>query len=272
MLVFFLVSGASRAIAQTETPPAEDAPPVDEVLAEQARAHFLRGVELYAETDYEGALIEFNRAHEILPRYQVLFNIGAVRLQLQEYVGALDALSDYLAQGGEAISPDRRAEVELEAVHSERMPGLVPITPQAVVYRDPDNAVWVGPQLLKPAEYNTLTLLVNRPDIQIDETRGQVHVLVSPCPDRAAQGVRMELAEIDEETVRFYVEDGLPTLAAEYTDAAGLGGFFNAAPGIRSLTATRASDGKLIGRTTFLVRAGWATFVVILPLSEGESL
>ena len=99
-----------------EAPVAE--PPVAELDKQaqtaKARAHFLRGVELYEETDYEGALIEFRRAYETIPRYQVLFNIGASRLQLQEYVGALDALNQYLQEGGEAIPVERRTEVEQE--------------------------------------------------------------------------------------------------------------------------------------------------------------
>ena len=40
-----------------------------------ARDHFMRGVELYQDEEYEAALAEFFRANEIAPHYGLLYNI-----------------------------------------------------------------------------------------------------------------------------------------------------------------------------------------------------
>lgn len=90
-------------------PAAAQSPPSPE-----ADSRFKRGVELYKEADYNAALIEFRRAYEIDPRYQVLYNIGETHYQLQDYANALRTLEKYLAEGGSRISADRRAEVEKE--------------------------------------------------------------------------------------------------------------------------------------------------------------
>src|SRR5271163_3770938 len=54
----------------------------------QARQHFTRGVRLYEEDDFRTALIEFNRAYEIAPNWQVLYNIGQAYYQLRDYANA----------------------------------------------------------------------------------------------------------------------------------------------------------------------------------------
>ncbi len=84
---------------------------VDPVTAEM-RAHHRRGLELFDEGDYKLALVEFERAYEVGKSYKVLFNIGQVSFQLTRYANARRALERYLAEGGDAISPERRAEVE----------------------------------------------------------------------------------------------------------------------------------------------------------------
>lgn len=159
----------------------------------------------------------------------------------------------------------------LEATHPDYVPLLVQLSTLGAVYHDPDHAVWTSPQLLTSSNYDTILLLTRVSDIQIEPDRGQVHVLIEPCRGSTPYGVRLELADLEEGTTPFYLEDGLPALSAEYTDADGLAGFLNAAPGIRSLTAHQASDGMLVGRSTFLVRAGWSSAVAVLPLFEGES-
>jgi hypothetical protein len=80
----------------------------------EADAHFKRGVELYKEADYAAALIEFRRAYELDPRFQVLYNIGEDYYQLQDYANALKTLEKYLKEGGAQISKERRDEVQKE--------------------------------------------------------------------------------------------------------------------------------------------------------------
>lgn len=83
---------------------------------DEAKARFKRGTELYDEGNFRGALIEFERAHLLLPNYKMLYNIGQVHLQLVDYGRAQEALQRYLKEGGADVAAARRDEVirELE--------------------------------------------------------------------------------------------------------------------------------------------------------------
>jgi hypothetical protein len=81
----------------------------DEVYREAAK-HFQRGVTLYGEADYGGALVEFKRAAELAPNPTVLFNIGQTEYQLRDYAGALRTFERYLAEAGPTAA--NRSEVE----------------------------------------------------------------------------------------------------------------------------------------------------------------
>lgn len=109
-----VVSGATTALAE----PAAPAPEVREVTQEakapdvdKARAHFLQGVQFYNNGDYKLSLIEFRRSYELSRNYRILYNIGQVNQQLGNYTKALNALAQYLSDGGAEIPDDRRAEV-----------------------------------------------------------------------------------------------------------------------------------------------------------------
>jgi len=87
------------------------ADPTDEATAE-ASALFDQGVSLFENEDWAGALTAFERAHELVPHYAVLFNIGVCRKMLHRYPEAVVALQAYLREGGDRISDARRAETE----------------------------------------------------------------------------------------------------------------------------------------------------------------
>jgi hypothetical protein len=80
----------------------------------QARDHFRRGVQLYEEDDFRAALIEFNRAYELVPNPAVLYNVGQSYYQLRDYAGALTTLERYLRESGDRVVGERRAQVEHE--------------------------------------------------------------------------------------------------------------------------------------------------------------
>lgn len=86
------------------------ATPVDS----EAQERFDRGVELYQAGDIQAAHIEFNRAYQMAPNYRLLFNIGQTAADLKDYVTARKSLREYLEQGGDEISPERKTEVEAE--------------------------------------------------------------------------------------------------------------------------------------------------------------
>jgi tetratricopeptide (TPR) repeat protein len=69
-------------------------------------------LELAGQNGYQGALREFNAAYAISPQFAVLFNIGQAHVALGHTVEAIEALSRYLRDGGDRISPSRRTQVE----------------------------------------------------------------------------------------------------------------------------------------------------------------
>jgi PEGA domain len=82
----------------------------DRASVREAATHFQRGVTLYGETDYRGALVEFNRAYALAPGRVVLYNIGQTDYQLRDYAGALTMFERYLAETGPSDS--HRTELE----------------------------------------------------------------------------------------------------------------------------------------------------------------
>ena len=77
-----------------------------------ARAHYAKGLELAGQHGYEGALREFEAAYAISPQFAVLYNIGQAHVALGRAREAIDALTRYLRDGGDRISPERRVQVE----------------------------------------------------------------------------------------------------------------------------------------------------------------
>jgi hypothetical protein len=100
--------------AAPPAPPAASAPAPSADSQAQASAHYARGVKLYQEDDFRAALIEFNRAYELAPNWAVLYNLGQSHYQLREYPDALRTLEKYVQEGGDAITPERRAQVDRE--------------------------------------------------------------------------------------------------------------------------------------------------------------
>lgn len=81
---------------------------------EEAGTRFERGVKLYEAQDYAAALAEFEAAYRLVPRYQVLFNIGVTQKRLFRYNDAVRSLKRYLELGGDKVPPDRRDAVDKE--------------------------------------------------------------------------------------------------------------------------------------------------------------
>lgn len=92
---------------------AAGASPADNKIQE-ARDHYDRGLKLYDSGDYDAARVEFERAYQIAPSYRILYNIGLVQRQKQDYVGALRNFELYLSEGGASLPDVRRKQVEGE--------------------------------------------------------------------------------------------------------------------------------------------------------------
>src|SRR5947209_19599304 len=76
----------------------------------EAGKHFQRGVDLYNDGDFRGALVEFRKAYTVWPRANVLYDIGQTEYQLLDYASALKTMERYLAETGPNAA--HRSEVE----------------------------------------------------------------------------------------------------------------------------------------------------------------
>src|SRR5512133_5304 len=118
LILPLLLSGTAHAAntGSAEGDAAKKAP--TQVERDDAQRHYKRGVELFKNSVYDAALIEFRRAYEIAPSYKILYNIGQVSRQLDDFASALDAYEQYLREGGSNVPSAREAEVkgELERI------------------------------------------------------------------------------------------------------------------------------------------------------------
>lgn len=95
---------------------------------EDARQHYERGLSLANGGSYEAALEEFRQAYAKSPRYPVLYNIGQAEIALGRPVEALATLSQYLREGGEQITAERRKHVEAQLTSIEATLSEVHVT------------------------------------------------------------------------------------------------------------------------------------------------
>jgi hypothetical protein len=97
-----VLAAAAPASAQAAKPTAE--------ATRDAGKHFQRGVALFNEADYAGALAEFRKANDLAPNALVLYNIGQTQFQLRAYAAALGSFERYLSEAG--ANAEHRAEAE----------------------------------------------------------------------------------------------------------------------------------------------------------------
>jgi len=123
MLIACLMTAPLVGLAQTSGGGAPAGPPAASASAsaevkdpkkEEAAVRYARGIELYKEENYKAALVEFKKAYELTGTYKVLFNIGQVCYQLQDYVCAVTSFEGYLSRGGPELGEKRRDEVNAE--------------------------------------------------------------------------------------------------------------------------------------------------------------
>jgi tetratricopeptide (TPR) repeat protein len=105
---------ALRSEPALRPPPRAAEGPDTNTPVRRAQNHFQRGVALYEEQDYDGALAEFARAHELVPNYRVLYNMAQTQVERHDYVDAVRLFAEYLDQGGSEIPPARRQAAERE--------------------------------------------------------------------------------------------------------------------------------------------------------------
>ncbi len=155
----------------------------------EADERYRHGVQLFKEANYAAALIEFQRAYEVDPKFQVLYNIAQSYYQLQDYANALETFKKYLKEGDAKISPKRRKEVEAEIETLSKRIATVSIKssePGAAVTID-DVAVGttpLGPLTVSAGRRKIVVTLEGRLPVTrvIDFAGGDVRKLDIPIP------------------------------------------------------------------------------------------
>lgn len=122
---------ASPAMAQRHAPSPEAQKAEQEERGDtspDATVHFERGVSAFSDGDFAGALYEFELAHEASGNFRILYNIGVCDLELHRYAKARTAFEQYLIDGGDQISPGRKAKVRERLATIETRVGNARIT------------------------------------------------------------------------------------------------------------------------------------------------
>jgi hypothetical protein len=110
----FAQDPAGRAATPPPSGPPSATGPSSADPTERARLHYERGLQLFNEENYDAALFEFERAYELAPSYKILYNMGRIQRQQNNYAAAMRSYARYLREGGAAVPDDRRKEVESE--------------------------------------------------------------------------------------------------------------------------------------------------------------
>jgi hypothetical protein len=82
----------------------------------EAAKHFQRGVDLYNDGDFRGALVEFKTAYQTWPRANVLYDIGQTEYQLLDYAAALKTMERYLQETGPTAPHRQDVEAAVETL------------------------------------------------------------------------------------------------------------------------------------------------------------
>jgi len=86
--------------------------PLSESLRGMARAEYEAGKILYADGDFSGAAMKFQRAYDEAKDPRLLWNIAAAEKNLRHYVRVFTLVERYLAEANTRLSADDRSEAE----------------------------------------------------------------------------------------------------------------------------------------------------------------
>jgi hypothetical protein len=74
--------------------------------AAESEQHFQRGLRLWDQSDFKGALVELRRSYELNPKPDLLYNVAFVLVRLGDPVPAVEALDRVLKDPG-SLAPER---------------------------------------------------------------------------------------------------------------------------------------------------------------------
>jgi len=112
--------------------------PPTEVVKNEARSRFDRGLSLFEDGDNAGALAEFKRANELIPNPVVLFNIGLVYAAMNRPAEAADALQKLVKEPG-TLSADHLARAKQTLAEQTARVAEVAVTSNVAATIEVDN-------------------------------------------------------------------------------------------------------------------------------------
>jgi hypothetical protein len=204
----------------------------------KAAGHFQRGVDLYNEGDFRGALVELRKAYALWPRPTVLYDVGQTEYALLDYADALKSMERYLADTGP--NAPHRDEVESTVAALRDRVGQVALSTDT-----PDCAVSID-------ERPVGTTPLSQP---ICASVGWRTVMLS-CPGRSTLTRQVEVAP--RATVRLDLRRELPSAPAPSTAS-------TATP-----VGPRRSSLILAWSATGLLAAGTAVAGALALVEQGE--
>ena len=118
------LAAAMIAMSLPSPSPALDEPTKE--LPTSAKESFERGVKLFKEHDYMGALAEFLAAYEAKPHFSVLYNIAQCYAMTDNHAKAYKYYKQYMAEGIEYVPEERKEIVKKEIARLKDL--LCPLT------------------------------------------------------------------------------------------------------------------------------------------------
>ena len=98
--------------AEPSAPAAPAIPALADTLTGDAKADYDSGKLLYGDGDFAGALVKFGASYDKSKDARLLWNMAACEKNLRHYSKVVRALERYLAEGGDTISDEDRADAE----------------------------------------------------------------------------------------------------------------------------------------------------------------
>ena len=111
----------------------------------------------------------------------------------------------------------------------------------------------------------TFSLFQTLTQTTADPTRGHIVATGRDCDAELASGVSFEVSSADATTVPAYLQGGVPSKTATFTDAGGRAGFVNVPEGPATVSGKRAAEQEFIGTREIYVKSGWISLVGVVP-------
>jgi Tetratricopeptide repeat len=92
-----------------------------------AREFFKEGVGFYKDGKFDEAAESFKKAYDLKPTFKLLFNIGQAYAANKKYDLAVKAFEQYLVDGGDDLTDERRGEVLAEIAKLRPLVGFIGI-------------------------------------------------------------------------------------------------------------------------------------------------